>query len=582
MNFLNLKYLPLIALIGISFVLIMRRSNQKYFKWIKTYWFFEQSVTNKIANFFYFLSFLLMIASLLDLRGPEEKIQSNLPDQKTVIILDSSSSMLAEDVRPSRFKKGIQLARHFVKSAAGHQVSIVLFSDIQKRLIPFTDDVDLLDARLAALEKTNSVSGGSNISQAIAEAMGYFELEGGKKGGKGNILVFTDAEESEGAFDLELGTDVNLAVVGIGTAKGAPIPLRWEDGTFRGYKMQKNEQVITKLDEDYIKKIGKGVASYKYWIANSYALPTEEVLNFFRSSYNKSNNKGDMRVRPVYSHLLLIPAIFCYILSVFLGRFLNFKMASFLFFIALFSWIPNNAKAYNEKPPEKKMPAWLKNDLEKMKEGKKNRQEVLKIAEALLKNNEEIKANEIYTEYKKPEDPWEVRFNHATSLLKGKKIPEAIPLVEDILKNSKDENLNSKMRNNLLLALAEEEKDKGKGKSEDKKDDKKENKNENKNEDNKNQNQNNDKGEDKKENKKNKESGKEKENKENKENKEDNEKETREPRTLQEKEKEIEQKRKMVKTPAMIKQILSDDRELQKKMMDTSTSERSSKTKRDW
>jgi Ca-activated chloride channel family protein len=44
----------------------------------------------------------------------------------------------------------------------------------------------------------------------------------------------------------------------------------------------------------------------------------------------------------------------------------------------------------------------------------------------------------------------------------------------------------------------------------------------------------------------------------------------------------IEEKRKMVKTPAMIKQILNDDRELQKKMMDTSTNDRGSKTKRDW
>ena len=39
----------------------------------------------------------------------------------------------------------------------------------------------------------------------------------------------------------------------------------------------------------------------------------------------------------------------------------------------------------------------------------------------------------------------------------------------------------------------------------------------------------------------------------------------------------------MVKTPAMVKQILNDDRELQKRMMDTTTNERgSSKPKRDW
>ena len=55
------------------------------------------------------------------------------------------------------------------------------------------------------------------------------------------------------------------------------------------------------------------------------------------------------------------------------------------------------------------------------------------------------------------------------------------------------------------------------------------------------------------------------------------------PKTMLEKEKMIEKKRKMMKTPAMVKQILNDDRELQKKLMDTSTHERGApKQKRDW
>ncbi|MBY0414013.1 MAG: VWA domain-containing protein, partial [Bdellovibrionales bacterium] len=329
MNFVNTKYLPHIIGGVIFLAILFSYLNSKYFKWIKTYWFFERSWMSRITAFVYIISIALMLISLLDLRGPEQKVKSELPDQKTIIILDSSTSMFAEDVRPNRFGKAIQLARHFVKSAAGHQISIVLFSDLQKRLIPFTDDIDLLDSRLAALEKTNAVGGGSNISQAIAEAVGYFGDDG--KNASGNILVFTDAEESEGSFDIDLGSGINLAVIGVGTAKGSNIPLRWEDGSFRGYKMNKGEQVITKLDEAYIKKLGKNVKNYKYWIANSYSLPTEEIMNFFRSIYNKTNGKGDMRVRPVFSHLILIPAIILYCISIVLGRFASFKtLASFL------------------------------------------------------------------------------------------------------------------------------------------------------------------------------------------------------------------------------------------------------------
>jgi Ca-activated chloride channel family protein len=359
MNFTNTQYLPHIIIGSIAFSILIVYLNHKYFKWVKTYWFFERTWLSRFSTVLYVLSLFLMLASLLDLRGPEEKVKTNLPDQKTIIILDSSSSMLAEDIRPSRFGKAIQLARHFVKNAAGHQISVVLFSDIQKRLIPFTDDIDLLDSRLAALEKTNAVAGGSNIGQAIVEAVGYFDTDGDRKTAQGNILVFTDAEESDGSFDVDLGNNINLAVVGIGTAKGANIPLRWEDGSFRGYKTNKGEPVITKLDEDYIKKIGKNVKNYKYWIANSYSLPTDDVKNFFRGIYNKSNGKSDMRVRPVFSHLILIPAIIMFCVSIVLGRFASFKMVASFLLIAFLSvsggvHAQDEGEEKKEKPIEKK------------------------------------------------------------------------------------------------------------------------------------------------------------------------------------------------------------------------------------
>lgn len=624
MNFVNTHYVLHILLGGAGFAFLIFFLNKKYFKWVKTYWFFQRTLLSRLSTMLYILSLVLMLSSLLDLRGPEEKIKTNLPDQKTIIILDSSSSMLAEDIRPSRFGKAIQLARHFVKNAAGHQISIVLFSDIQKRLIPFTDDIDLLDSRLAALEKTNAVSGGSNIGQAIAEAVSYFDTNGDRKTAQGNILVFTDAEESDGSFGVDLGDNINLAVVGIGTAKGGNIPLRWDDGSFRGYKTNKDGAVITKLDEEYIKKIGKEVKNYKYWIANSYSLPTDDIKSFFRSTYNKGNGKSDMRVRPVYSHFILVPAIVMFCVSIFLGRFKTFKvMASFLIATTL-SFSLNAYSDESENKKSKPLPPSLISDMQKMKEGKSHRKEVLKIAENLLKNNENDKATELYSEYSKEGDEVEVVFNRATALLKANRIDEAIPLIQEVYTKVQNEGIKEKMHHNLILALnndknnkkndqdnkEDEKKDKDKkendkdkeGNKDDKKDDKnKEGKQDDKKDEKDKEGSKNDKkdkdqkkgqgqkNEDKKDDEgkeddkdKDKDKDKEKDSK----NKKDLDRPDRQdsaPKTLQEKEKMIEQKRKMVKIPAMVKQILNDDRDLQKKMMDTSTNERgASKPKRDW
>ena len=607
MNFSNTQYLPHIVVGSILFAILIVYLNKKYFNWVKTYWFFERTWINRFSALVYIASLFLMFISLLDLRGPEEKVKTNLPDQKTIIILDSSSSMLAEDIRPSRFGKAIQLARHFVKNAAGHQVSVVLFSDIQKRLIPFTDDIDLLDSRLAALEKTNAVSGGSNIGQAIAEAVGYFDTEGDRKSANGNILVFTDAEESDGSFDLDLGNNINLAVVGIGTAKGANIPLRWEDGSFRGYKNNKGEPVTTRLDETYIKAIGKNVKNYKYWIANSYSIPTDEIMNFFRATYNKANGKGDMRVRPVFSHLILIPAIFLYCLSIILGRFASFKtVVSLLFFVLVSADSGLHAQEQEQEKKEIVLPPSLLKDMEKMKSGKADRKEILKIAENLLKVNDDKRASELYSEYAKENDEEQVIFNRATSLLKANKVDEAMPLIQQIYKNGSSEEIKDKMRHNLLLTINSNKNGQNKNKD-DKKDDKKEGDQVKKDKDGQKDDQQKEdknkdgKGDDKKDSsdpkdgqgkpqdkkdKNDKNEDKDKKDGKDKKDPKDLDKPDRpdpSPKSLQEKEKMIEQKRKMIKTPAMVKQILNDDRELQKKMMDTSTNERGApKQKRDW
>lgn len=608
---------------------LFMRYNKNFFEWINSYWFLHRSIWSYVTSSFYYLSLILFMLSLLDLRGPEKKVKGAIPDQRTIIIIDSSLSMLSEDVRPNRFSKAIQLARHFVKSSAGHQLSIVLFSDTQKRLIPFTDDIDLIDSRLAALEGTNSVGGGSNIAQAVSEAAAYFENDDEQSGG--NILMFTDAEESDGDFKISIPSNINLAVVGVGTAKGGNIPLRYEDGSFKGYKSQNSQPVTTKLDETYIKNLGKNVKNYSYWIANSYSLPTEEILSFFRTTFNKTHNNGDLRIRPVFSHLILIPAIIFYCLSVIFGRLPSFKSKSLMIIFLLASL---NSNAYSA---EAKLPPDVVERLEKMKSGDSSHVYTLKTAEKLLRANKDKEAEAIYQEYLKNTDDEKAKFNYATSLLKQGKIKEAIPQVQEILKNSKDELLKSKLRKNVSLALNAPKQDKDKKNNQDKNDqnqqsdnkdqqnqDQKNNQNQKENKDNKNQNnkenQKNQQDQQKDQDQKNqqqksgqqdqsgkqgqqspnknepkdsKDKGQEKENKDkNKDKKEKDKKDgenedendqQKSPNSLEDKEKQIEQKRKMTKIPGMVKQIMNDDRELQKRLMDTSTKEKGElKPKNDW
>lgn len=518
----------------------------------------------------------LLIASL-DPRGPEEKVESKVPDQKTIIIIDSSASMLAEDVRPNRYKKSILMARHFIKKAFGHKVAVVLFSDTQKRLVPFTDDLDLLDARVAGLEELIIYDGGSNISQAIKESLGYFMVEGGKIDEVGgNILLFTDSEGHDEDFSINLPDQVTLAAVGVGTAKGARIPNRDRYGVFRGYKKYKSDEVISKLNEDWLKSLKGSLKSYKYWIANSYTIPTEEILAFFNSQYTKKINKGMATVRPVKVEPFLVPAIIFLILSFSLYLAPSYVLALILL-IPLFVQKPLAENIVSKEVVRLK---------EKLRSGELELAGRLKLAEELLQSKDPEAAKVLYEENLKGASP-ESYNNYAIALIQNKEAEKALKVLSDLQRNTRNgqvslnEGQRSELRQNILLALQEQksqqkqkqeeeekkknQKESGEGNNSDKKEgkDKKEK----------------GKGKEDKEKEKEKEKGEKKDSKEQKPDKNDSKDKAE---SLKEKQDDIRKKRKMVKIPGLIKQIMSDDRSLQKKYLDTSTSEPREYQKKDW
>jgi len=586
-SFQNLKFLPYIFICGILIVWLFRKYEKNYFGWVKKYFFFERSLTNKLAGILNLVAIILFMISLLDLRGPEQQHKSQIPDQKTIIIIDSSASMLAEDIRPNRFQKSVLLARHFIKKAVGHQIAVVLFSDTQKRLVPFTDDIDLLDSRVAGLAKNELLKGGSNISQAIMESFQYFKMDGSKKEELGgNVLVFTDSEEHENSFDLDVPSGINLAVVGVGTSRGSPIPIRSAKGVFYGYKKFQGENITTKLDENFVKKIGENAENFKYWIATSFSIPTEEIISFFRNIHKSKMNEGLVRTRPVYSQYLLYPAIFCLILSNILGSFRTFSTAMVLFFLPFGIW------AQDEEEEKKPLSEETIQFMLKFKEGGMSTVNRLKLGELLAKDERPEKSLEIYQEIVKPNNyakHFKASVNMGTVNLMGGKVDEGIRIYKEINDLVKvPEEYKASMRHNVLLALRQQQQKQQQQKKDQKKNNKKnqggdgEQKQENQSKGQKGDQDQKDqqKKEDQKKDKgKKKDSDKEKD----QQGKEQKKKLTNKPQSLEEKEEELRKKRKMVKIPAMLKQIMDTDRQLQKKYQDTSTRDRTkSRLRKDW
>ncbi|PIP88863.1 MAG: hypothetical protein COW01_15265 [Bdellovibrionales bacterium CG12_big_fil_rev_8_21_14_0_65_38_15] len=575
MTFIKLNYsiyiFSLIFIIGVMYYF----DYKKYRYWLRDCFNLKPTLSLFISKFLFIIAVLLFAISLLDLRGPHEQVSTPLSDQKTVILIDASSSMLVEDVQPNRFKRALTVARHFVKNAVGHQISVVVFSDISKRLIPFTDDIDLLDARLAGLEDERLRGGGSNITSALSETVKSLKLESSNGKPGGNILLITDAEENGMDFKIEESTGISLALVGIGTVSGGKIPMRTKRGTFSGYKTHLNKEVVSKLDEKFLDRIVSNFKRARKWIVLSFSMPTEDILTFFREGTISTSEIDQTKIRPVLSQWFVGAGIVLYLLSV---AFSNARSYSTLIVILMISSLNfQSVKAEQSKEEVEQANQELLNDLSQDWSTEQKQQAALELA----KKNQLEKAMLLYKEAE-GDLSIKAKANYGATLLANGD-QKGLKVLDEVLKEnaSKDIELERLIHSNIKKFLSvnggkgdgeskdenkEENQDKksGSGNSKDQKNDKNQTGDQEKNKDDKKSES--DKGKDK-------------------DNKDENGKEEKEQQitNMAQREREIDKKRKMMKVPALLKQLMQDDRALQSEYIDTETNDKNnSREKRDW
>jgi Ca-activated chloride channel family protein len=147
----NKPYLIHGALFFIFFSFIVFSNEIKATKFVKKHWFYKRSLKSKLSSVFYILGFLFLLVSLLDIKGNEKKTLTYLPEQKVIVLIDCSLSMRSTDVFPSRFERSINFIRQFMRKGIGSKFSLMAFSDRSEVLIPFTDDLSIIESRLDLL-----------------------------------------------------------------------------------------------------------------------------------------------------------------------------------------------------------------------------------------------------------------------------------------------------------------------------------------------------------------------------------------------------------------------------------------------
>jgi Ca-activated chloride channel family protein len=215
------------------------------------------------ANWPLWLLLLGALLAVIALAGPawHRQPQPLFRQQSAlVILLDLSRSMAAADLKPSRLQHARLKIEDLLNLRLEGQTALIAFAGDAFAVTPLTDDRNTIRALLQSLDPDLMPVQGSEPGRAIELGLELLQQAGLKRG---RLLLVTDEDRPERAMDAARQLPpqgVELAVLGLGTAAGAPVPL-----TGGGFlKDGRGDMVLPRLDETGLRALAAaGGGSYQ-------------------------------------------------------------------------------------------------------------------------------------------------------------------------------------------------------------------------------------------------------------------------------------------------------------------------------
>ncbi len=172
-----------------------------------------------------------------------------------VILLETTPTMLATDVRPSRLEQAKRKILDLLQTRQDAQTAVVVFAGSAHTLVPLSNDMATTQNLLDALQPDLMPEPGHRADLAVTKGIAL--LQQGANGAGRLLLIGSSLGEPERA-SIEQQLEENeqsLLLLGVGTEQGAPIPL--EDGSF--LKDEKGSIVIPRLDDNAMRRFASQI-----------------------------------------------------------------------------------------------------------------------------------------------------------------------------------------------------------------------------------------------------------------------------------------------------------------------------------
>lgn len=214
------------------------------------------------------------------------------------IAIDTSKSMLADDMFPNRLTRAKLAAQDLLEKLPGDRVGLIAFAGRSFLQAPLTTDHEAVRESIQALDHTSIPRGGSSLASAIELVLDIAEKTPGQRTG---MVMFSDGQETDDGTlaAAKKAADKQLLIlpVGMGTIEGAVIPAP-EPERQGGFVLDEKGNVVkSRLESDMLQQVAT-ITGARYIELASQAL-TQSAVDSLLSQLNSKTFDSRQESRPI-------------------------------------------------------------------------------------------------------------------------------------------------------------------------------------------------------------------------------------------------------------------------------------------
>lgn len=203
----------------------------------------------------------VMAAIILALAHPQLIHETKVPQRGVmdiVFLLDTSPSMRATDIQPSRLERALEVIGVFSRTKlAQDRIGLVSFAGNSMIISYLTEDSNNILYYLDYLKEDTTVNHGTNIGRGLRNGLTVVrketEISPGAARNKKVFILLSDGEDNSSELDAAIDEvrqeGIRVHTIGVGSLEGAPIPIGFEQGRRVYLEDDKGRRIITRLDE---------------------------------------------------------------------------------------------------------------------------------------------------------------------------------------------------------------------------------------------------------------------------------------------------------------------------------------------